>query len=63
MWAHERGGLAGWAGAGKYPWQRCPTCKQPFTGELKLVLARAWIGSLGRRSTEPEAIERFAVSA
>ena len=31
-----------WAGAAKFPWQKCPTCSIPYTGVLKLALAREW---------------------
>ena len=31
-----------WAGIGKHPWQRCPTCHVPYTGPLKLTLAHEW---------------------
>ena len=27
---------------GKHPWQLCATCSVPYTGQLKLVLAREW---------------------
>ena len=31
-----------WGGGGKHPWQLCATCRVPYTGPLKLALARAW---------------------
>ena len=54
----ERAGT--WSGpVGRHPWQLCPTCKLPYTGEFKLALAREWC-----RRTEPLAnddpLQRFA---
>ena len=53
----ERAGT--WSGpVGRHPWQLCPTCKLPYTGELKLTLAQEWC-----RRTEPLAtddLQRFA---
>jgi hypothetical protein len=47
-----------WGGGGKHPWQLCPTCRVPYSGALKLLLAREWC----RRSSclPAEAPERFA---
>ena len=37
----ERAGT--WTGpVGRHPWQLCPACKLPYTGEIKLALAREW---------------------
>ena len=51
--AQERAGT--WAGAGRNPWQTCPTCKVAYTGALKLALAREWCrrtASLSREDTQ-----------
>lgn len=56
---HARAGT--WAG--KHPWQLCPTCKLPYTGALKLVLAEAWCARADARADGATAgadLERFA---
>lgn len=54
----ERAGT--WAGAGRYPWQLCPTCKLPYTGALKIALATEWHQRCSEKpSADPEA---FAAS-
>lgn len=45
-----------WAGRGRFPWQLCPTCKLPYSGGLKLVLAREWC----RRTEHLADTQRFA---
>ena len=53
----ERAGT--WSGpVGKHPWQLCPTCRLPYTGPLKLALAKEWARRCEPLS--PTDLQRFA---
>ena len=57
-----RAGVGGWAGPGRYPWQLCPTCKVPYTGDTKLVLAKEWCKRAVALGLPREDPQRFAAS-